>query len=100
MPSSFGAKPWYKPEERGLAWMIDHLLVWTGRREGTPGPQFGSQGYRLQEIVSRIFDWVDSDHHYFQGPLHYEHRKHPSDIYLIPFSKYPVSWPQRSYADC
>ncbi|KAL4256579.1 ER-bound oxygenase mpaB/B' [Pleurotus pulmonarius] len=59
-PTTFGTKPWYKPEGRGLNWAIDHLLLWAGYREGIPGRQFKSEGYRLEEI----------------GPQHYEHLGH------------------------
>ncbi|KDQ22260.1 hypothetical protein PLEOSDRAFT_53130 [Pleurotus ostreatus PC15] len=55
-PTTFGAKPWYKPEGRVLTWIIDHLLVWVGYRESTPGVQFKSQGYRLEEIGPQIYE--------------------------------------------
>lgn len=51
MSSRFRAKPWYKPESRGLGAMLDSLAVMTGYYDFLPSPEFKSEGFRLEELV-------------------------------------------------
>ena len=47
----FRAKPWYKPESRGLGAMRDRLAVMVGYYDYLPARQYKSEGYRLEEMV-------------------------------------------------
>jgi len=59
-PAWFRAKPWYKPESKGLGALIDRLAVMVGYYDYMPDRRFKSEGYRLEEM----------------GPSHKEHMAH------------------------
>ena len=45
------AKPWYKPQSKGIGGLLDRLAVGLGVYEDMPGPKYRSEGYRLEEVV-------------------------------------------------
>jgi len=49
-PTAFRAKPWYKPESKGLGALINRLSVMVGYYDFMPDRQFKSEGYRLEEL--------------------------------------------------
>ena len=50
---SFQSRPWYMPQPDGmLSSIMTKLSVVCGIREFPPGPQFESEGYYIQEMVS------------------------------------------------
>jgi len=49
-PTRWQAKPWYKPQARGLQWVVDRLAVMVGYYDDHPGPQYKSEGYRIEEM--------------------------------------------------
>ncbi len=51
-----------------MTWLVDYLSVWVGRREGLPGPQYRSEGYRLEEIVSFLAMIIAACAKYVLGP--------------------------------
>ena len=74
----FRAKPWYKPESKGLGAVLDHLAVMVGYYDFLPDRQFKSEGYRLEELVrfphERVFPldiWL-TIMRLMQGPSHKE----------------------------
>lgn len=50
----FQAKPWYKPESKGLRRLYERAQVLLGLMEANdiPGAKYKSHGYRLEEMVS------------------------------------------------
>ena len=50
----FSAKPWYKPEQKGIWKLWENIAVRVGfiSPDAVPGPRLRSQGYRIEELVS------------------------------------------------
>lgn len=61
-PTWFAARPWYKPEPKGIWKLVEKISVSVGfiKPNAVPGPELRSQGFRLEEI----------------GPLRFEQHGH------------------------
>ena len=51
-------KPWYMPRATGLGWILERCMVAVGvvSDEDVPGPKYGDEGYRLEELVGLRLD--------------------------------------------